>query len=214
MEATLRVSSVTVSNLNQRKQKSTNEYSSVQNISCCRPVICCALYLPVSTLFKIQSILFKKFLFCDILKCNQTTVILMRLLKCNQTSYYDVTFEMKSNQLFCFCVNTDSSGKARSKHWMKCSNVNKLSVEPNNDLSTYCISLFVQYIVEVNIKCFLLFFFLPRCFPWRIYSVHLRDSIWEKPLIINLFEKVIQSSIIWSASKLVHSKRKLRAGIY
>lgn len=141
--------------------------------------------------------------------------------------YSDVTFEMKSNQLlrcdfwneikpllFCFCVNTDSSGKARSKHWMKCSNVNKLSVEPNNDLSTYCISLFVQYIVEVNIKCFLLFFFLPRCFPWRIYSVHLRDSIWEKPLIINLFEKVIQSSIIWSASKLVHSKRKLRAGKY
>lgn len=141
--------------------------------------------------------------------------------------YSDVTFEMQSNQLlqcdfwneikpllFCFCVNTDSSGKARSKHWMKCSNVNKLSVEPNNDLSTYCISLFVQYIVEVNIKCFLLFFFLPRCFPWRIYSVHLRDSIWEKPLIINLFEKVIQSSIIWSASKLVHSKRKLRAGKY
>lgn len=45
MEATLRVSSVTVSNLDQRKKKSTHQYNSVQTIYCCHPVICCALYL-------------------------------------------------------------------------------------------------------------------------------------------------------------------------
>lgn len=167
MEATLRVSSVTVSNLDQRKKESTHQYSSVPTIYCCHPVICCALYLALFFFFNNSS---KKL-------------------------------------LFWFCVNTESLGKAKSKQWMKCSNV--VSETP-----TCSISLFLQYMGKVILKCFLLFFFLPRCFPWGIYSVHLRDSIWEKPFIIYLFEKVIQSSIIWSESKLVQSKREWRAGKY